>query len=73
MTNLAVRQIEFYFTVENLCRDIFMRSYMDEEVRKKPGSKHDRGNCSRACSSIPCPGRNPAPSPISYCKLYVAR
>lgn len=32
MTNLAVRQIEFYFTVENLCRDIFMRSYMDEEV-----------------------------------------
>ncbi|CAM9165553.1 unnamed protein product [Ectocarpus sp. 13 AM-2016] len=31
MTNLAVRQIEFYFTVENLCRDIFMRSYMDEE------------------------------------------
>ena len=33
MTNMAVRQIEFYFTVENLCRDIFMRSYMDEEVR----------------------------------------
>lgn len=32
MTNLAVEQIEFYFTVENLCRDIFMRSYMDEEV-----------------------------------------
>lgn len=34
MTNMAVRQIEFYFTVENLCRDIFMRSYMDEEVGK---------------------------------------
>ena len=34
MTNLAVRQIEFYFTVENMCRDIFMRSYMDEEVMK---------------------------------------
>lgn len=33
MTNMAVRQIEFYFTVENLCRDIFMRSYMDEKVR----------------------------------------
>lgn len=33
MTNMVVRQIEFYFTVENLCRDIFMRSYMDEEVR----------------------------------------
>lgn len=33
MTGMAVRQIEFYFTVENLCRDIFMRSYMDEEVR----------------------------------------
>lgn len=32
MINMAVRQIEFYFTVENLCRDIFMRSYMDEEV-----------------------------------------
>ncbi|CAM9272652.1 unnamed protein product, partial [Choristocarpus tenellus] len=31
MTEMAVRQIEFYFTVENLCRDIFMRSYMDEE------------------------------------------
>lgn len=33
MTGMAVRQIEFYFTVENLCRDIFIRSYMDEEVR----------------------------------------
>lgn len=32
MTSMAVRQIEFYFTVENLCRDIFMRSYMDEQV-----------------------------------------
>lgn len=32
MTTMAVKQIEFYFTVENLCRDIFMRSYMDEEV-----------------------------------------
>ncbi|CAM9991889.1 unnamed protein product [Scytosiphon promiscuus] len=31
VTNMAVKQIEFYFTVENLCRDIFMRSYMDEE------------------------------------------
>lgn len=42
MTNLAIRQIEFYFTVENLCRDIFMRSYMDEEVRKKPGCNMTR-------------------------------
>lgn len=33
MTSMAARQVEFYFTVENLCRDIFMRSYMDEEVR----------------------------------------
>eukprot|EP00752_Nemacystus_decipiens_P004065 g3722.t1 len=31
MTNMAVKQIEFYFTVENLCKDIFIRSYMDEE------------------------------------------
>ncbi|CAM9115038.1 unnamed protein product [Discosporangium mesarthrocarpum] len=31
MAEMAVKQIEFYFTVENLCRDIFMRSYMDEE------------------------------------------
>lgn len=34
MTNMAVKQIEFYFTVENLCKDIFIRSYMDEEVRE---------------------------------------
>lgn len=33
MTSMAVKQIEFYFTVENLCKDIFIRSYMDEEVR----------------------------------------
>lgn len=32
MTHMVVTQIEFYFTVENLCRDIFLRSYMDEEV-----------------------------------------
>eukprot|EP00903_Cladosiphon_okamuranus_P016863 g15548.t1 len=31
MTSMAVKQIEFYFTVENLCKDIFIRSYMDEE------------------------------------------
>lgn len=41
MTTMAVRQIEFYFTVENLCRDIFMRSYMDEEVSMAGNGFHD--------------------------------
>lgn len=35
MTSMAVKQIEFYFTVENLCKDIFIRSYMDEEVKTR--------------------------------------
>lgn len=34
MTSMAVKQVEFYFTVENLCKDIFIRSYMDEEVSR---------------------------------------
>ncbi|KAJ7297145.1 hypothetical protein O6H91_Y077000 [Diphasiastrum complanatum] len=28
---LLVKQIEYYFSVENLCRDIFLRSKMDEQ------------------------------------------
>lgn len=56
MTNMAVRQIEFYFTVENLCRDIFMRSYMDEEVRMKT-----------MCSKIMCPSLENMLTPLCLC------
>ncbi|CAM6119368.1 unnamed protein product [Calypogeia fissa] len=28
---LVVKQIEYYFSIENLCRDIFLRSKMDEQ------------------------------------------
>ncbi|KAL3696037.1 hypothetical protein R1sor_010113 [Riccia sorocarpa] len=31
LRHLVVKQIEYYFSIENLCRDIFLRSKMDEQ------------------------------------------
>eukprot|EP00271_Cylindrocystis_brebissonii_P006110 TRINITY_DN186_c1_g3_i1.p1 TRINITY_DN186_c1_g3~~TRINITY_DN186_c1_g3_i1.p1 ORF type:complete len:1353 (-),score=419.48 TRINITY_DN186_c1_g3_i1:17-3685(-) len=31
LQDMLLKQIEFYFSIENLCRDIFLRSKMDEE------------------------------------------
>ncbi|GAQ84247.1 hypothetical protein KFL_001810260 [Klebsormidium nitens] len=31
LRQLIIQQIEYYFSIENLCRDIFLRSKMDEE------------------------------------------
>lgn len=31
LNEVLVKQIEYYFSIENLCRDIFLRSKMDTE------------------------------------------
>ena len=31
LNEVLVKQIEYYFSIENLCRDIFLRSKMDAE------------------------------------------
>lgn len=76
MTSMAVNQIEFYFTVENLCKDIFIRSYMDEEVRQREflvgldhlspyNPAHEDGQVQRGSSWVGCENVEDTPdSPV---------